>query len=290
MQLCFDATRFGISLEEAIALAASIDVPALEFSVKPFATGARAGSLTKDEYCRLRAVADLLRRSSVGVRLTNLEIMLDAGSAKSVRSFHSMLRKLATVVEAIECRQVGFYLVRTAAQNWLDMSACAVEEAAEILKNSGASLLLRLSTPPVFQGVSLRQWQPVDLNDVRALLGRVPDLSLSFSAADLIWQGIDYLKSLAFLTAAVRHIEALDLEIVRELLADSGMFGPLWWRYRLPGRGQVDWRQLIETLKLYDYAGTFSVHLEDEFMDASTEGLTAALEQCLGVLAPLVRG
>ena len=118
----------------------------------------------------------------------------------------------------------------------------------------------------------------------------MPNLGLNFSPADCVWLGIDYLRILSGLVAAIEHVEAHDIEINRDLLVDSGMYGPLWWRYRMPGKGQVDWRQLIEALKLYDFQGTISIHMDDEFIADETEELEKALETSQKFLAPLLRG
>lgn len=98
------------------------------------------------------------------------------------------------------------------------------------------------------------------------------------------------MKVLAGIIKAVEHVEAHDIEINRDLLSDSGMYGPLWWRYRVPGKGQVDWRQLIELLKLYDYQGSFSIHLDDEFISDEAENLQDALESTLNFIRPLLIG
>jgi sugar phosphate isomerase/epimerase len=68
------------------------------------------------------------------------------------------------------------------------------------------------------------------------------------------------------------------------------LYGPLWWRYRLPGKGQVDWTQLIEALKLYDFNGPFSIHLDDEYVVADWQSLEDALDLSLKHLAPIVSG
>jgi sugar phosphate isomerase/epimerase len=85
-------------------------------------------------------------------------------------------------------------------------------------------------------------------------------------------------------------VEANDVEINRSMLQDSGINGPLWWRYRQIGKGQVDWGQLIEALKLYDYQGTFSIHLDDEFLDGDTMVLEHALDDGIRKIKPLLRG
>jgi sugar phosphate isomerase/epimerase len=74
------------------------------------------------------------------------------------------------------------------------------------------------------------------------------------------------------------------------MLSDSGMYGPLWWRYRTPGKGQVDWSQLIEALKLYGFEGYFSIHLDDEFVNDDQESLETALDEAVKLFAPLVNG
>ena len=48
--------------------------------------------------------------------------------------------------------------------------------------------------------------------------------------------------------------------------------------YRRPGKGQLDWRQLIEALKLYDYKGMLSIHLDDEFIDGNNGNLEESLD------------
>ena len=126
--------------------------------------------------------------------------------------------------------------------------------------------------------------------DWRNLVSLCPSLSLSFSPADCVWLGIDYLRVLSGVASAIDHVEALDIEINRDLLVDSGMYGPLWWRYRIPGKGQVDWGQLIEALKLYDFKGTISISIDDEFVDNDYYELENALDTSIKKLAPLVRG
>jgi len=57
------------------------------------------------------------------------------------------------------------------------------------------------------------------------------------------------------------------------------------------GKGQVDWRQVLELLKLYDYQGCLSLQFDDEFIEAGdTLGLLEALNEQTRVFRPLVRG
>jgi sugar phosphate isomerase/epimerase len=67
------------------------------------------------------------------------------------------------------------------------------------------------------------------------------------------------------------------------------MYGPLWWRYRLPGKGAVDWPQLLEALKLYGYEGYLSIHLDDEFIADDFQSLEEALDSTIKLFTPLLK-
>jgi len=100
-----------------------------------------------------------------------------------------------------------------------------------------------------------------------------------------IWQKL----ILSSMTPVIDHIEANDVEIQLSLQKDSGMFGPLWWRYRQIGKGQVDWGQFIDALKLYGFKGTFSIHLDDEFIPANDISFSDALDECIQKLNTYIR-
>jgi sugar phosphate isomerase/epimerase len=197
---------------------------------------------------------------------------------------------LSQVADALDCARISFSLQAGCHDGWKQTFEQLFRQLKPMLDEHRVSLLLRLSTPSQFRGVSLKKWRPMEPQDWRDLLSACNgELSLSFSPADCVWLGIDYLQILPGIASAIDHIEAHDIEINRPMLTDSGMFGPLWWRYRLIGKGQVDWSQLIEALKLYDFQGTFSVHLDDEFVGEESEELVNALDTSLKVVAGLVR-
>ena len=73
------------------------------------------------------------------------------------------------------------------------------------------------------------------------------------------------------------------------MLSDSGLFGPLWWQYRMAGKGLVDWRQLIETLKLYNYDQTVSIQIEDDFLEETDTEYENGLKASTKILKPLIK-
>lgn len=289
MRLCFDATRFGSGLDGAIELASHRGLSAVEYSFAPFATGKASKALDVKEKDSLKAVAELSKTKGVEFACLNLDYCVMPGDKKSVKQFVSMVGKLATVAEVLECPRIAFS-VMPGENGWQELVEEHLSAVGDTLQNHNVKPLLRLSTPQTFRGVSLKSWRAMEPQDWRDLVSACPGLSLSFSPADCVWLGIDYLRILSGVAAAIDHIEAHDIEINRDLLVDSGMFGPLWWRYRMPGKGQVDWGQFIDALKLYDFNGTISIHLDDEFVANEQEELERALDTSLKKLAPFVRG
>lgn len=290
MRLCFDATRFGAGLDGAINLAAERGVPAVEFSFAPFSATGKTAKLDDKERRSLQSIAELGKRSDVQVACLNLDYCLDPDDKKSAKQFLQMVAKLAQVAQALDCHRIAFFIQPGVGEGWKQAFEQQFIALKGTLDQHDVRLLLRLSTPCAWRGVSLKKYRPMEPQDWRDLLSLCQgELSLSFSPADCVWLGIDYLRILPGLAAAVEHIEAHDIEINREMLQDSGLFGPSWWRYRLVSKGQVDWRQLIEALKLYNFQGTFSIQLDDEFLGDDPELLTEALDFSLKAVSHLVR-
>lgn len=290
MQLCFDATRFGFGLQEAVELASAKNIPAIEYTFEPFdVTDKAAKSLSAQEQEYLKDVSSRARELKVEIACIKLNYPLKASDKSQTKKFQDMLAKLSKLAEAISCSRIIFYVEPEVCEEWAGKVEAALSPIFKNLSKMGIKLLLSLSTAPCHRGHSLKLWRSMEPQEWRDFLAAMPDLSLSFSAADCLWQGIDYLRILPGVIKAVEHVEAGDVEISRLILTDSGMFGPLWWRYKLPGKGQVDWRQLCEALKLYEFNGNLSIQLDDEFSGTDYPELIEALDSSVKLLAPLVK-
>jgi sugar phosphate isomerase/epimerase len=289
MRLCFDATRFGCGLDEALDLAAQKGVAAIEYSFGPFATASKSAALDDKERKYLASIKEASKEKNVDLACLNLDYCLVPQDKRSQKKFREMLAKLAHLAECIGCQCIAVSVLPSFQTGWLEVVAEEICKAQKLLSQHNVHLLLRLAAPTAMRGQSLKKWQTMEPQDWRDIIAQCPGLSLSFSPADCLWLGIDYLHILSGLAPAIEHIEAHDIEINRLMLKDSGMFGPLWWRYRICGKGQVDWRQLIEALKLYDFKGTFSLQLDDEFVDDHFENLENALDTGIKFVSPLLK-
>ena len=92
---------------------------------------------------------------------------------------------------------------------------------------------------------------------------------------------IDYLRLLHEFGDRVRHVHLKDTEIISEKLYESGILGETharsfgygegWWRYAIPGEGEVDWNQIVRRLEELGYDGVLSIELEDHHFSATAE-------------------
>ncbi len=126
-------------------------------------------------------------------------------------------------------------------------------------------------------------------------------LWLNLDPSHLLWLGIDPVTVVAPYADRVLHVQAKDAEVFATDRNRYGVFGNAvdraaapwtsgWWRYRLPGSGQVDWAGFLGALATAGYDGVVSVEHEDPVWTGSVERVTHGLELAHDHLAPLLGG
>ncbi|WP_214105602.1 sugar phosphate isomerase/epimerase family protein [Acrocarpospora catenulata] len=128
---------------------------------------------------------------------------------------------------------------------------------------------------------------------------------LTYDPSHLAWLGIDPVDALqyALRRGMVAHVQAKDIEIDERARSRYGIFGKTvertsptdvgWWRYRIPGRGQLDWNRIIDTLYVHGYEGTVAVEHEDLVwggtLAKTQQGLRIAAQTLRPFIAPGTR-
>lgn len=103
-------------------------------------------------------------------------------------------------------------------------------------------------------------------------------VGLAYDPSHLVWEMIDPYAPIRTFGSKIFHVHAKDAMIDRERLALTGILTDFsWWSYRIPGRGELDWRRIISLLKEIGYNGTISLEHED----AAYEGSESKVEQGL---------
>ncbi|HEX6419172.1 MAG TPA: sugar phosphate isomerase/epimerase [Acidimicrobiales bacterium] len=123
-------------------------------------------------------------------------------------------------------------------------------------------------------------------------------LYLNFDPSHLVWLGIDPVASVRPYVDRIPHAQAKDIELFPERRNRYGFFGRTreredpwdvgWWRYRIPGLGQVDWVRLVDALYEGGFDGVLSVEHEDPVWGGTETRVEAGLEVAHRTLRPLL--
>lgn len=98
-------------------------------------------------------------------------------------------------------------------------------------------------------------------------------IGLEYDPSHLFWLGIDYIGMLNEFSDRIYAMHAKDTEILEDKLKRYGIIGRQvysrgedqnnWWRYRLPGFGQVDFAKIMQVLTEIRYKGNIIIEHED---------------------------
>lgn len=132
-----------------------------------------------------------------------------------------------------------------------------------------------------------------------ALFNELPfdNFGLNLDPSHLYWLGIDYIQAAKDYASKVFHAHAKDTEILSEGVNQYGLFGrqldPIpwksgWWRYRMPGLGEIDWQKFISTLQENGYDNVLSIEHEDPIWEGSEEKIKNGLQLGLKHLSQFV--
>jgi sugar phosphate isomerase/epimerase len=116
---------------------------------------------------------------------------------------------------------------------------------------------------------------------------RVPNknFGLNYDPSHLLFQLIDYIAPLSRFKDRIFHVHAKDSEVFQDRLKYYGVFdrqlggrhGQGYWRFRMPGMGQVDWSRFVKALKDIGYDGVVSIEHEDHAYEGSEEKVKEGL-------------
>ncbi len=118
----------------------------------------------------------------------------------------------------------------------------------------------------------------------RATLAETSDaIGINYDPSHLIRMGIDPVRFLEEFVDRVYHVHGKDTEIMAEEVYEYGTeepatfidghgFGSTFWRYTIPGHGEMRWTKAFQILEENGYTGAVSIELEDENFNGSESG------------------
>ncbi|MGH6654043.1 MAG: sugar phosphate isomerase/epimerase family protein [Actinocrinis sp.] len=123
---------------------------------------------------------------------------------------------------------------------------------------------------------------------------------LNYDPSHLLWLGIDPVEALRPYVDRIPHAQAKDAQLDPRARVRYGFFGKTlsrddpwdvgWWRYRVPGLGQVDWSAVVDALYEGGFTGTLSVEHEDPVWGGDETRVKQGLEIAHRTLRPLIVG
>jgi sugar phosphate isomerase/epimerase len=285
----------GVPLEELVPWAANQGFQVLELAAWPDdstrdyqARQIAAESFSKDDARRVR---DLMSEHEMTVSaMAYYDNNLDADPAR--RSFyHDHLRKVIDAAEMLECGLVGTFVGGRADKTPSEIireAAGMLREMVKYASDRGVRLMIENCPMPGWQRFNVpgNYFYSPELWD--ALFNEMGDaeLGINYDPSHLLWLGIDYLAVIPQYADRIFHAHAKDAELLDSGIDQVGIYGRQlndnpwdtgWWRYRMPGLGDVDWGKVISTLQEHGYDHVLSIEHEDPIWEGSREKVEKGL-------------
>ncbi len=117
-----------------------------------------------------------------------------------------------------------------------------------------------------------------------------PSIGLNYDPSHPVWLQMDHLAPLEQFTERIFHLHAKDLAIDQDKLNQVGIMAPPleYHSPKLPGSGDIDWKQFLGVVRDVGYDGAICVEVEDREYEDSLESRLVALEKSYAHLRPLV--
>lgn len=306
MKLGFlSACLAGVPLDELVPWAAAQGFKALELAAwaPPVRRGyaprhVAAERFTRDDAARVR---DLFDRHGMTISsLAFYENNLHPDPKRRAR-FHDHLRRVVEAAALLDVNLVGTFVgarpvkpasvMKEIGETFRPLVRYAADRGVRVMiENCPMENWVQFGLPGNY-AYSPELWE--------ALFNEVPDenFGLNLDPSHLYWLGIDYVQAVRDFAGRIFHAHAKDTEILDAGRYRHGVLGEQlgdnpwrsgWWRYRMPGRGAIDWRAFVEALKANGYDFVLSIEHEDPEYEGSEakvrEGLRLGYEHLAGLV------
>lgn len=295
----------GESLDDIAAWAGTHGYTALEVAAWPRAQG-RDWEASHLDVASFDAAAAEAVRTTLATHELELSAVayyennLHADTEQRER-IHEHLRHCIDAAALLGCELVGTFVGRDLTLGVADNLRLAERVLPPLVEYAGERGV-RL----VIENCPMEGWHP---DGYPANLAYSPELwewmaglglYLNFDPSHLVWLGIDPVTALRPVMDRVLHVQAKDAQVDAAARTTYSVFGQLidraspwasgWWRYRIPGLGDVDWRRLVDALYEGGFHGVISVEHEDPVWSGTPDRVKQGLVIAERTLNPLLVG
>jgi sugar phosphate isomerase/epimerase len=287
MKLGFLTVCLGnIPLEQKAKWAAEKGFKALEVACWPAANDRDYSSSDVDVASLTPKAAETIKEyfKKYGLEISSLAYYdnnLDADKTKR-KSVNDHLKKCIDAAVLLGTDKVGTFVGRNiekSIQANFDEFETVFTELTAYAADKGVKLMI--------ENCPMEGWQMAGVPGTisftpelwKEMFKRVPakNFGLNYDPSHLLFQLIDYIDPVAEFKERIFHVHAKDAEVFQEKLKYYGVFdrnldrfhGNGYWRYRMPGLGQVDWKKMHAALVSIGYDGIVSIEHEDPLYEGS---------------------
>jgi len=289
----------NIALEDIVKWAAENGFEALEVACVYLPTservkgGINANNMGDEEVARIKK---LFADNGIMISsLANYQNNLDPDKERRER-YHEGLKKAIEAAQKLEVESVGTFVGRdpnkTIDEN-IELFKSVFPEFVNYAEERGVKL--------VIENCPMEGWQKEGLAGNIAyspdiweeMFEAIPNdnFGLNLDPSHLYWLGVDYIQAVKDFADRILHTHAKDTEIMYDKQAWVSIlsrYGRRWWRYRIPGLGEIDWTRFVSTLVEVGYDGVLSIEHEDPVWEGEEEKVKKGLILGKRHLAPLL--
>jgi sugar phosphate isomerase/epimerase len=291
------------SLEEIVQLAREHQFDALEVAAwpdlgnRPFtATHLKAEGLGDGEAERVRTLF-----SDNGLTLSSLAFYDNNLHPNPVerQAINDHVLALVDAAALLGCPTVGTFIGRDPGRTVSENLRMADKVFAPLVARAGER-----GVKLVIENCVMEGWHP---DGYPGNLAYSPELwewmfslglYLNYDPSHLLWMGIDPVAAVQPYVDKVAHAQAKDAQIFPDRRNRYGYPGIAvdrkdpwdvgWWRYRVPGLGEVDWVRVVDALYEGGFDGVLSVEHEDPVWGGTEERVLTGLDIAHRTLRPLL--
>lgn len=265
---------------EAIAARASevgfdaleIDASPVDAEIPPDATVLDAERAAADP-SHAHDIADLLDSYGLDISVLAYQDVDHLHPDPAVRQqHHDHLENVIRTAAILDVPTVGTFIGRNPTAGFDEALAEATEvwpDLLEIAESHGVQIAIENAPMDHIHPHGINVFHnPYAWDELFAALDS-DALGLSYDPSHLYWQDIEYCQPLEKFAGRIFNAHAKDTEIrshrLNELgiLPNRGMTDSHWWRYRLPGLGELDWSAYLGALHDIGFDGALGLEHED---------------------------
>lgn len=146
----------------------------------------------------------------------------------------------------------------------MDRVVDLLNEYLELSAEAGTKICLE--TCPAMGNIAISPYL------IQILFERIQEkrLGLCYDPSHFVWEMMDPYQPVFQFRDRIYHIHGKDTEIDRQRLNSTGILSDFsWWRYRIPGLGEINWNRLVSGLYEIGYDGVISIEHEDPVWEGS---------------------